>query len=204
MREQTYYELLQVRDDADIETIKASYRRLSKKFHPDNTQTGDSEQFKKITQAFEILSHESNKANYDTDLSNVDVQYTSTVGHNNNSPKINFSFFKKIISILIVCTLQIIRLPIIVVTFLFNFLKLAIGLTIAWLLGKVFIYFLYWCYFSIISQINKSGWNHTYDIKLESFMNLLFPKTLNHYWEWILLAILAIIVAFMETKETII
>jgi DnaJ domain len=38
--------------------LKSAYRKLAMKFHPDNQDTGDSDRFKKIQGAYEILEDE--------------------------------------------------------------------------------------------------------------------------------------------------
>lgn len=63
----TYYQLLEVSETADQETIKRSYRRLAKKYHPDVNPGNKSaeETFKKIAHAYEILSDQQRRASYD-------------------------------------------------------------------------------------------------------------------------------------------
>lgn len=48
------YEVLGVSRDASEEEIKTQYRRLSKKYHPDNP-TGDSEKFDELQKAYEAI-----------------------------------------------------------------------------------------------------------------------------------------------------
>ncbi|HWH32544.1 MAG TPA: J domain-containing protein [Egibacteraceae bacterium] len=57
------YEILGVARDADAETIKRAYRRKARELHPD--AGGDEESFKELTAAYEILSNERARANYD-------------------------------------------------------------------------------------------------------------------------------------------
>lgn len=78
-----YYEILEVKRTATAEEIKKSYRKLVKKYHPD-LNPGDKvaeEKFKKISEAYETLSDETKKANYDTMIngsSSSDVKSSST------------------------------------------------------------------------------------------------------------------------------
>ena len=61
------YQILKVHPRAKIDEIKKAYRKLAIKWHPDKNQ-GDSkaeEQFKKISEAFEILSDTQKKQKYD-------------------------------------------------------------------------------------------------------------------------------------------
>lgn len=57
------YEVLGVKSDATLETIKKKYRALAFRHHPD--VGGDPEEFKKISQAYAILSDPSNRKQYD-------------------------------------------------------------------------------------------------------------------------------------------
>ena len=61
------YDVLGVRKDASPEDLKAAYRRLAKKFHPDanpgNKQA--EEKFKGINEAYEILSDREKRSRYD-------------------------------------------------------------------------------------------------------------------------------------------
>ncbi|RDU67064.1 molecular chaperone DnaJ [Helicobacter didelphidarum] len=62
-----YYEILEVQRDADNETIKKSFRKLALKYHPDrnpNDQEAE-ENFKRINEAYEVLSNSQKRAIYD-------------------------------------------------------------------------------------------------------------------------------------------
>ena len=62
-----YYEVLGVKRDAADEEIKKAYRKLARKFHPD-LNPGDKtaeEQFKRLQEAYDVLSNAENRKLYD-------------------------------------------------------------------------------------------------------------------------------------------
>lgn len=64
-----YYKILELPIDAKTEEIKRQYRKLAKKYHPDlnqNDKTAE-EKFKKLKEAYEVLSDENKRAAYDLD-----------------------------------------------------------------------------------------------------------------------------------------
>ncbi|MES2753069.1 MAG: molecular chaperone DnaJ [Pseudomonadota bacterium] len=67
MTEVDYYELLEVERTADDATLKASYRKLAMKYHPDkNAGCKDSEgKFKAVSQAYDCLRDPQKRAAYD-------------------------------------------------------------------------------------------------------------------------------------------
>lgn len=67
MSKRDCYEVLGVARDASAEQIKKSYRQLALKYHPDKNP-GDKkseEMFKEATEAYQILSNEESRAQYD-------------------------------------------------------------------------------------------------------------------------------------------
>src|ERR1017187_3609918 len=60
-----FYEVLQVSQNAEPETIHRVYRIMAARFHPDNPQTGDSERFLLLNDAYEVLSEPEKRALYD-------------------------------------------------------------------------------------------------------------------------------------------
>ena len=60
-----YYELLQVSDAAEPETINRVYRMLAQRYHPDNKETGNDARFRGITEAYQVLSTPEKRAQYD-------------------------------------------------------------------------------------------------------------------------------------------
>jgi len=62
-----YYEILDVSRVATYEEIKAKYRKLALKYHPDRN-AGDKEaeqKFKQINEAYQVLSDEQKRSIYD-------------------------------------------------------------------------------------------------------------------------------------------
>ena len=63
---QDYYEVLGVARDAGLNDIKKAYRKLARKYHPDvNKDPGAEEKFKKIAEAYEVLSDSEKRKRYD-------------------------------------------------------------------------------------------------------------------------------------------
>src|SRR5215216_803185 len=60
-----YYEVLQVSDSAEPETINRVYRIFAQRYHPDNQETGNEARFREITEAYHILSSPEKRAQYD-------------------------------------------------------------------------------------------------------------------------------------------
>lgn len=66
MAKRDYYEILGVSKDASKDEIKRAYRKLSKQYHPDiNKEPGADEKFKEISEAYEVLSDDTKRAQYD-------------------------------------------------------------------------------------------------------------------------------------------
>ena len=59
------YEVLQVSDTAEPETINRVYRIFAQRYHPDNKETGNDARFREITEAYHILSNPEKRAQYD-------------------------------------------------------------------------------------------------------------------------------------------
>lgn len=67
MEKEDYYKVLEVPRNASKADIKKAYRKLAMKYHPDRNKDNPSAegQFKKIKEAYEVLSDEQKRAAYD-------------------------------------------------------------------------------------------------------------------------------------------
>ncbi len=66
MEFQDYYAVLGIPRTADEKQIKSAYRKLARKYHPDvNKDTGAEEQFKRVSEAYDVLSDTEKRAQYD-------------------------------------------------------------------------------------------------------------------------------------------
>ena len=59
------YQVLGVNKGASKDDIKSAYRKLAKKYHPDNHETGDAEKFKEVQEAYDILYDDQKRSAYD-------------------------------------------------------------------------------------------------------------------------------------------
>ena len=59
------YEVMQLSPHADADTISHVHRMLALRYHPDNAETGNSEKFIRLSEAYRILSDPEKRARYD-------------------------------------------------------------------------------------------------------------------------------------------
>jgi len=67
MQDLSYYEILEISQDADKTTIKKAYRKMAKMYHPDKNP-GDKEaehKFKLCNEAYQCLSDDKQRSIYD-------------------------------------------------------------------------------------------------------------------------------------------
>ena len=59
-----FYKILDISKDASQDEIKKAYRKLAHKYHPDK-KDGDEEKFKEVNEAYQTLSDQDKKSQYD-------------------------------------------------------------------------------------------------------------------------------------------
>jgi molecular chaperone DnaJ len=57
MKRTEAYSTLEISDGASVDEAKKAFRQLSKKYHPDNKDTGSEDKFKKINEAYQSISN---------------------------------------------------------------------------------------------------------------------------------------------------
>jgi molecular chaperone DnaJ len=61
------YQILEIPQDADQATIRKSFKKLARKYHPDLNKKSDAEgRFKEVNAAYEVLGDETRRNHYDT------------------------------------------------------------------------------------------------------------------------------------------
>jgi len=95
-----YYAIMEVSEQANYREIRAAFRRLAKRYHPDlNSSLHAEETIKKINAAFEVLSDKEKRREYDSICFNDDSQNQKDDNHkeheNYNSPINKSDIFSK-------------------------------------------------------------------------------------------------------------
>ncbi len=67
-REPDHYEVLQINPKAEMQTIHRVFRMMAARFHPDNPETGDVEEFLRMKRAYAVLSDPGRREEYDAEL----------------------------------------------------------------------------------------------------------------------------------------
>ena len=86
---ETFYNILEVQENASIDEIKKSYRRLSMLFHPDkNINNPDATaKFQKLSEAYETIGDPEKKREYDATRNNP---FFKMMGSQNHGSGANF------------------------------------------------------------------------------------------------------------------
>lgn len=83
-----YYKILEVNKDASPEIISKVYKILAKKYHPDlqdeSNKSTSEEKFKEISEAYEVLSDENKRKEYDQELEINNQQNNIDINEYNN------------------------------------------------------------------------------------------------------------------------
>lgn len=87
-----YYKILGIEKNASVDEIKSAYRKKSKETHPDINKTqGAEEEFKKISEAYEVLIDPQKKQMYDSGFNPNSRGFQQDFFHDmffrNNAPK---------------------------------------------------------------------------------------------------------------------
>ena len=83
-----YYEILKVPDFSSYEIIKKNYKNLMLESHPD--KGGDSDKFKLIREAYDIMKDDAQKKEYDNKLMYYQEMYDRAEEINLDKDKYNF------------------------------------------------------------------------------------------------------------------
>lgn len=78
-----YYEILGVKQSSNSEEIKIAFRKLAKRFHPDVYKSENAhEVFKRILEAYQVLSDSHKRAVFDRKLEDVNLATNATILEN--------------------------------------------------------------------------------------------------------------------------
>ena len=95
----TLYDILGVRSSASNEEIKIAYKKLAKQYHPDKNagSAWHEEQFKRINQAYQILSNTGKRKHYDNikEYESFQSRNTKPTSPRNSEPVRNTTYTKR-------------------------------------------------------------------------------------------------------------
>ncbi len=60
-----HYEVLQLSQSSDSETLERVFRLMAKRYHPDNPDSGSEESFREVHEAYEVLTDPARRAAFD-------------------------------------------------------------------------------------------------------------------------------------------
>ena len=89
-----YYEILGVAANAPADEIKMAFRRLARRYHPDVNPNDKSaeEKFKQINEAYDVLSDETKRQQYELQFFNGSKRKKYPRSSNENQGKRDFDF----------------------------------------------------------------------------------------------------------------
>ena len=79
-----FYDVLEASCSASFETIERTFRYLAKRYHPDSSESGDSQRFSEIVEAYETLRDPDKRAAYDENFqrhNNAETAAVRDAGH---------------------------------------------------------------------------------------------------------------------------
>jgi DnaJ-class molecular chaperone len=92
-----YYDLLEIHPKASGEVIKAAYKVLAQKYHPDKNPAANSmNKMQSINEAYTVLSDKVKRENYDQVLKQTVSTKKETANFENNELKIYLQYINKI------------------------------------------------------------------------------------------------------------
>jgi DnaJ-class molecular chaperone len=77
------YSILEVKENSTLNDIKKAYKKLALKYHPDKTNESTTSKFIEISNAYNILSDENKRKEYNNILKNCKKSYTDVDNKNN-------------------------------------------------------------------------------------------------------------------------
>ena len=60
-----HYEVLQLSQNADSDTLERVFRLMAKRYHPDNPDSGNEDTFREVHEAYEVLTEPARRAAFD-------------------------------------------------------------------------------------------------------------------------------------------
>lgn len=90
-----YYEVLQINKEASDEVIKAAYKALIKKYHPDNASDEDIDKVQLINEAYKILSNSESRMEYDKSIENENFSDNMEYKYSTSSDEVQYESRKR-------------------------------------------------------------------------------------------------------------
>ncbi|WML33888.1 DnaJ domain-containing protein [Clostridium sp. OS1-26] len=86
-----YYKVLEIQVTATKDEIKKAFRTLAKKYHPDKNRGDENalRKFQDINEAYQVLSDEDSRKEYDKKLSNFNQNNSKKTSNNNDNKSKN-------------------------------------------------------------------------------------------------------------------